>query len=58
MTANPEQFVIDGTLAVAVLNYLASKPYLEVAGMIQKLQELESVVAPVPTAALPQVDRV
>lgn len=37
------RFVIEQTLAQAVLNYLARQPYAEVFELIAELQRLESV---------------
>jgi len=36
-------FKIEKKLAEGILNYLASKPYAEVAGLINGLQKLEEV---------------
>ncbi len=42
----PEEFVIRADLAVSILNYLASKPFNEVVGLIQGLQQLDPVTTP------------
>ena len=43
-----KQFIIDENVANGVLNYLATRPYMEVAGLIQALSKLQPVPEPKP----------
>lgn len=39
-------YLIDEKLAKEILNYLAGRPYIEVSGLIQKLQGIKRVDKP------------
>ena len=39
----PQYFLIEGGLANGILNYLGSKPYVEVAGLIDGLREIQPI---------------
>jgi len=43
-------FIIEESLAQEILNYLASRPYIEVHEIIQKLRAIQPVPEPKPDA--------
>ena len=47
----PQQLVIPLATAEAVLNYLATRPYIEVFQLIASMQQLQPLPAPEPVPA-------